>query len=128
VATAATSYISVTGNSQPITIGSTTTSTTNGTAFSSTKVGSSVSETFTITNTGTAGLSVGSLWTSGTNASDFSISLQPGTWVLPGQSTTFTVKFTPAAAGSRSAVIDFYENESSPSVLFTFAVSGVATS
>ncbi|HEX4144305.1 MAG TPA: choice-of-anchor D domain-containing protein [Pirellulales bacterium] len=126
-ATAAASYISVTGNGQPIALGSTTTSTTNGTAYGSTKVGSSLSETFTITNTGTAGLSVGSLWVSGTNAADFKITVQPGTYVLPGKTTTFTVKFTPTAAGTRSAVIDFYENESSPSVLFTFAVSGTAT-
>jgi hypothetical protein len=91
-------------------------------------VGSSSSETYTITNTGTAGLSVGSLWVSGTNAGDFKVTTQPGTWVLPGQTTTFTVQFTPTATGARSATINFYENEGgSANTLFTFAVSGVAT-
>jgi hypothetical protein len=128
VATAATSYSTVTGGGQPITIGSTTTSTSNDTAFPSTLVGSSSSETYTITNTGTSGLSVGGLWVSGTNAGDFSVTTQPGTWVLPGQTTTFTVKFTPTATGTRSATINFYENEGgSANTLFTFAVSGVAT-
>ncbi|HEX4143612.1 MAG TPA: choice-of-anchor D domain-containing protein, partial [Pirellulales bacterium] len=129
VATSASpSYSTVTGNGQSIVLGSTTTSSANGTAFNSTLVGSSVSVTYTITNTGTSGLSVGSLWISGSNASDFKVATQPGTWVLPGQTTTFTLQFTPTATGSRTATINFYENESSPNTLFTFAVSGVGTS
>ena len=126
--TALTSYSTVTGNNQAIANGSTTTSASNDTAFPSTAVGSSSSETYTITNTGTAGLSVGSVWVSGTNAGDFKVTTQPGTWVLPGQTTTFTVEFTPTATGTRSAAINFYENEGgSANTLFTFAVSGVAT-
>ena len=129
VVAATTSYIAVTGGGQPITIGSTTTSASNDTAFPSTVVGSSSSETYTITNTGTSGLSVGSLWVSGTNAGDFSIKTQPGTWVLAGQTTTFSVQFTPTATGTRSAVINFYENEGgSANTQFTFAVGGVANS
>jgi hypothetical protein len=123
--TAPASYIAVTSNGQPVAIGSTTTSATNNTAFGTATVGATVTETYTITNTGTSGLSVGSLWISGTNTSDFKVTVQPGTWVLPGQTTTFTVQFTPTATGSRSAIINFYENESSPNELFTFAVSGV---
>ena len=56
-----TPQISVSGNSQPIADGSTMTSTTNDTAFGSTLLNTSLSETYTITNSGTAPLTVGNV-------------------------------------------------------------------
>ena len=119
--------IAVSGNSQPISDGSTTPSATNDTAFGSTPLGSSISETYTITNSGTAALSVGTVSIGGTNAGDFKITAQPSASVAVGGSTTFTVQFTPTAAGTRTATVSFSENDPTANSPFIFAVSGLAT-
>ena len=45
-----------------------------------------------------------------------------------GSSTTFTIKYNPAAAGTSTATISFTENDPTTTSPFTFAVSGVASS
>ncbi len=123
-----TAHIGVTGNSQPISDGATTTSATNDTAFGSTPLGgASLSETYTITNSGTAPLAVGTVTIGGTNASDFTVTSQPAGSVAVGGSTTFIVQFTPTAGGTRTATISFAENDPTTTTPFTFAISGVAT-
>lgn len=67
---------------------------------------SSVAKTFTIKNTGTGSLSVGTITKDGDNPGDFAVN-QTGTSssVNPDGNTNFTVTFSPGAAGARSAVI-----------------------
>ena len=115
--------ISVTGDSQSISDGATTSSTVNATAFGNTALGTSTSETFTIANSGSAALTVGSVSATG----DFKVTSQPSTSVAANGSTTFTVQFTPTASGTQSGTISFSENDTTTTSPFTFAVSGVGT-
>jgi cyclophilin family peptidyl-prolyl cis-trans isomerase len=119
--------IAVTGNSQSITDGSTTPSTTNDTAFGSTAMGSTISQTYTITNSGAATLTLGTVTIAGTNTSDFTVTTPPATSLAAGGVTTFTVQFAPTAVGTRTATISFAENDTTTASPFTFAVNGVAT-
>src|SRR6185437_12541285 len=94
-------HIGVTGAGQPIADGSATSSAANGTAFGSTALGGSpLSETYTITNSGTAALTLGTVTIGGANAGDFSITSQPSGSVAAGGTTTFTVQFAPTAGGT----------------------------
>ena len=117
--------IAVTGAGQAIGDGSTTASAANDTSFGSTTLGSPVSETYTITNSGNAALTLGQVSIGGTNASDFTVTSQPATSVAPGGSTTFTVQFSPTAVGTRTATVSFSEDDTTTTSPFTFAVSGV---
>src|SRR5690349_7296554 len=65
----------------------------------------------TVTNTGSANLVLSAAAVTGTNASDFSFS--PSTFprtVTPGANTTFTIVFTPASPGPRSATFTLTDN------------------
>ncbi|WP_107851571.1 DUF4347 domain-containing protein [Oceanimonas marisflavi] len=120
--------ITVTGNGTDIADGDTTPSNTDHTDFGSTEVSSgSVSRTFTINNTGTAELALGSVVISGANAADFSVTSQPTTSIAAGGSTTFTVSFDPAAAGIRTAALSVSTNDSDENP-FNFSISGTGTS
>ena len=103
--------IGVTGNGQSIVDGSATTSAANDTAFGSTLLGTSLSETYTITNSGTAALTLGTVSIGGANAGDFTVTSQPAGSVAAGGSTTFTVQFAPTAGGTRNATVSFTEND-----------------
>ena len=117
--------IAVTGAGQSVGDGSTTASAANDTSFGSTAVGSPISETYTIANSGNAALTLGQVSIGGSNASDFTVTSQPGTSVAAGSSTTFTVQFSPTAVGTRTATVSFSEDDSSATSPFTFAISGV---
>ena len=80
--------------------------------FASTAVGgSSAAQTFTIQSTGTGNLAALALSITGANPADFSVSALGATTVAPNGTTTFTVTFSPTAAGSRSAVINIASND-----------------
>ncbi|MCX6865715.1 MAG: choice-of-anchor D domain-containing protein, partial [Verrucomicrobia bacterium] len=88
---------------------------TNGSAsinFGSIDIGSaSGAFTFTVRNLGTTDLSGLLVSKNGTNSGDFTVA-NPGTTNLtPGTSTTFTVTFTPGAAGTRTAAIHLASND-----------------
>jgi uncharacterized membrane protein len=119
-------HVVVTGNSQAIVNGSTTPSPENDTAFGNTVPGATLIEIYTITNSGTAPLSVGPVLIVGPDAADFTVETQPGNSVAVGGSTTFVVWFTPTTAGTLSATISFTTNDSSQPSPFTFAINGVA--
>jgi hypothetical protein len=93
--------------------------------FGSVNVGQpSAAQTVTVTNSGTAALSLGALATSGAQAADFALGNDTcsGQSVVPSGNCTFDVTFTPTAAGSRLAQVNIPSNApSSPDVL---AVSG----
>ena len=81
-------------------------------SFASTAVGTSSSaQTFTVKNTGTGNLTALALNVTGANPGDFSVSALGATTVAPNATTTFTVTFSPTAAGSRSAVVNIASND-----------------
>jgi len=119
--------INVTGNGVTITDGDTTPSTSDHTDFGSVDVASgTVTRTFTIQNTGTAALSVGSVTVSGTHAADFTVTVQPATSVAAGGSTTFQVRFDPSATGTRSASLSFSNGDANENP-YNFSVQGTGT-
>ena len=121
------------GPSQNVTItsGATTFQTANGTELGQSIINSgSSTNTFTINNTGSAALNLSTITMTGTNGSgfgDFTIVNTPTTPVTAATgTTTFSVKFTPTAAGSRTAVITIPSDDpTNPS--YTFTVHGTGT-
>jgi regulation of enolase protein 1 (concanavalin A-like superfamily)/dienelactone hydrolase len=123
--------IAVSGNSTDITSGDTTPATGDSTDFGEAEQNVSaaaVEKTYTITNSGTGALTLGSnaVSLSGANASDFSVTAQPATSIAVGSSTTFTVKFSPTARGTRTATVSLANDDGNESP-FTFAVQGTGT-
>jgi len=79
--------------------------------FGTANVGSPASLTFSIKNTGTASLTGLGITTDGTNPAEFAVTSNPQAPVSgPSGTTSFTVTFTPAATGSRSAAIHLANN------------------
>lgn len=81
-------------------------------SFGSVPVGSSVSQTVNISDSGSAAdVALWAVRVSGSDAGDFSISTpytipQEGVALWPGDSLNVTVTFTPSAAGARSATLE----------------------
>ena len=72
---------------------------------------SSAPKVFTITNTGTAALSVTGITVTGANNGEFVVSaFTPGN-VAPAASKTFSVTFTPSALGGRNAIVNIASND-----------------
>jgi Beta-propeller repeat/Abnormal spindle-like microcephaly-assoc'd, ASPM-SPD-2-Hydin len=71
--------------------------------FGSTTVGTSLVQSFTITDVGTVPLNVGSISLSGSNAADFSQINNCAATIAPAGFCTVTVTFTPSATGARFA-------------------------
>ncbi len=129
-------YVVITWNNQNITFegngtniadNDTTTSTADDTDFGNVYVFSgSATNTFTITNTGGATLNLSGLVIGGTNASDFTVVSNPAATVLPGGTTTVSIKFDPAASGTRTATLSINTNVSGKNP-FNFSISGTGT-
>ncbi|HPB24178.1 MAG TPA: choice-of-anchor D domain-containing protein [Bacteroidales bacterium] len=107
--------IDIQGNSVSIADGDATPSASDWTDFGSAVVTTgSVDRTFTILNTGVAGLNLTGtpkVAISGTNAADFSVTGTPTSPVSAGGSTTFTVHFVPTAVGVRTATLTIANND-----------------
>lgn len=73
-------------------------------------IGASVSQTFTLRNTGTATLTLSGGTIDGANGGDFVLGTLPATLAVGG-STTFTVTLTPAALGVRMATLHITSND-----------------
>ncbi len=88
---------------------------------------SSSPTTITVSNTGTANLTVSTVSIGGTNASDFSKSSDTctGATVPAGSSCTFAVSFSPSAVGSRSATVTVSSNAGNPTVALSGSGVGV---
>lgn len=84
------------------------------------------SRTFTIYNTGTGILNIGAISFSGINASEFSITVAPSGSVAAGDNTSFTVQFTPTAAGTRTAAISIINDDSNENP-YNFSLQGTGT-
>lgn len=112
--------IAVSYSGNDIISGSSTPASLIGTDFGSTPVaGGQVERTFTITNSGTAVLTVGTVSATG----DFSVAVQPSNNVGIGGSTTFIIRFDPTIQGSQTGVVSFINGDADESP-FTFDVAG----
>jgi gliding motility-associated-like protein len=89
--------------------------------FGTTPVGTPVVRTFTIRNTGTATLTVGTL--AALPAGFDLVGTFPTGTIAPGGSATFQLRLMAATAGSFSGTVSF-DNDDSDENPFTFAVSG----
>jgi uncharacterized delta-60 repeat protein len=84
-------------------------------AFGSVLTGSNASLAFTVRNLAAADLTGLGITLDGPNASDFTITASPSAPVAAGGSSTFTVRFAPAIAGTKSAVLHIASNDSDES-------------
>jgi hypothetical protein len=94
-------------------------------AFGTVNVGTGVTNTFTVTNSGSATLILSNVVATGANAGDFTaggITL-PASVVVDG-SVTFRVVFSPAAGCARSATLQITNNDASHNP-FTLVLAGV---
>jgi CSLREA domain-containing protein len=84
----------------------------------------SAAKTFYIKNVGAADLTLGAITKDGTNSTDFTVDAtsMSGT-VTPGNSTAFTITFTPGTAGLRNAAIHIANNDSNENP-FDIALAG----
>jgi len=123
--------IDVKGNGVSIVNGDVTPSTTDYTDFGSAVSGSgTVTRTFTIANTGVDPLNLSGtpkVAVSGSNAGDFTVTTQPTSPVTASGSTTFQVRFSPSATGTRSATLTI-ANDDSDEGTYTFAIQGTGAS
>lgn len=125
--------IYVYGNGNDVIKGSTTTSTTNLTDFGPVAINTGVKQrTFVISNFSGSNVYFGPVTLSGADSGLFSIAAVPsGNAVTTGNSTAFTINFTPTSAGTKNAVVTFrtYTNVGlttpvAVDPIFTFAISG----
>jgi|GEM_PF-5780164 len=107
--------VAVSGNGQNIVDGDSTPSTTDGTDFGTSAA--AVDRTFTVTNAGSATLTLSGL----TVPSGFSIVNGLSSSLAPGASDTFTVRFL--ATGNASGLVSFANNDSNENP-FNFSVVG----
>lgn len=114
----------VTGNTQPIISGSTTTSFVNHTFFDNLNINTgTLDRIFTIKNPGNVALTIGALTISGPNAADFSVITAPPASLAIAGTTTFTIRFDPSAVGLRTATVSIINNDPNENP-YTFAISG----
>ncbi|WP_019499612.1 choice-of-anchor D domain-containing protein [Pseudanabaena sp. PCC 6802] len=109
------------GTTDNITDGDTTPSTTDGTDYGSTPLGTAITRTFTIANTGTSDLNLttGSI----TVPAGYTIATLPSATVAPGASTTIEVQLTATAAGTFAGDIAI-PNDDSDENPYNFAITG----
>ncbi|MCX6865478.1 MAG: choice-of-anchor D domain-containing protein, partial [Verrucomicrobia bacterium] len=93
-------------------------------AFGSVAPANNSNKTFTIKNTGNADLTGLGITIDGPNAADFSVTASPTAPVTgPTGSTTFTVRFAPAAAGAKTAALHIASNDANENP-FDIALTG----
>ena len=119
--------MAVLGNGVEIADGDTTPSLADYTDFGSAAPGGgTVVRTFTITNSGPDPLTLSGnpkVAVSGSQAADFTVTLQPATPVAASGSTTFQVTFAPTATGLRSAIL-YITNDVAAKNPYDFAIQG----
>jgi gliding motility-associated-like protein len=115
--------INVQGNSTNIVLGDASPTTGDHTDFGT---GATLSRTFTIQNTGTGTLTLGSnaVTITGTNAADYSVNTQPATTVASSGSTTFIIDFASAVTSARTAEIHINSDDIHESDYF-FAITAI---
>jgi centrosomal CEP192-like protein len=87
----------------------------------------SPAQTVTLSNTGTATLSISRIAITGTNSGDFGESNNCGTSVAAGAQCTINVTFTPTAAGTRTATLSVSDNASASPQTVSLTGTGQTT-
>ena len=118
--------ISVAGNALCIVTGDITPSATDNTDFGMTNVSTTVDKTFVITNNGGATLNITAVNLTGVDAGSFLILSAPAASVLPGDTTSFVVRFAPTTSGTKNATVQVSNNTPSGEAVYTYAVTGLA--
>jgi hypothetical protein len=120
--------ITVQGLGRTIAYKDSTPSTADGTYFGTPVLGQSVTDTFTILNTGTAPLvltGTAPVTVQGSQAADFRVAQPAVKQIAPGGSVEFSVTFVPQTVGKRATNVYITSNSASyPS--FRFTISGTA--
>jgi hypothetical protein len=117
--------IIVLGNGVTVPAGDTTPSAVDGTQFGAINRGGQQSRTFTITNSGLGSLVLSGdplVIVEGAQASDFTVTTLPVSPVPPGGSAAFSIRFAPAASGTRDATVVLTNNAGAP---YQFAIQGI---
>jgi len=123
-----TSEMSISGNSVIISDGDSSPSLSDSTQYGDVDITSgSKLITYTISNTGNASLTIGSISFSGTNAADFSVTTSPASPVSTSSNTTFVVQFDPSSIGLRHATISIVNNDPNENP-YSFDIQGNGTS
>ncbi len=87
--------------------------------------GASVTVSYVIRNTGTAAMSVGAWSITGTDASDFSVSIPPASTIAAAGSSRFQITFAPTTIGNKSATFSVINNDPDENP-YNFALAGTA--
>ena len=109
-----------------VTNGMTSVSAAAGTDFGATTIVAPIERTFTITNSGTYALELTNatpVTVTGAHAADFSVISQPSASVAAGGSATFTARFLPQGAGTRTATVSIGNTDPQRDP-YTFALQG----
>ncbi|PBQ34391.1 hypothetical protein CNR22_22300 [Sphingobacteriaceae bacterium] len=114
--------INLKGNTVNIVNGNMTPSTSDHTNFGFIGLGSVLSRTFVIQNTGTASLTISSYNITGANATSFTITTNPTASVVASGSTAIVVSFSASTLGARNALLTINNNDCDESV-YTFSIS-----
>jgi len=119
--------INIQGNATSIVDGDTTPSLTDWSDFGSLDASlGTIIKTFTIQNTGSSTLTIGTISLSGANASEFSITTNPSATVSAFSSTTFVITFNPSNIGTKTASITIVNNDSNENP-YDFDIQGTGT-
>jgi len=120
--------MNVKGNSVTIPSGTATTSTADGTDFGSTALNTTITKTFTIENTGTADLVLTSPAVLLATASSPFLVTQPSvSTITPGSSTTFSVSFNSASAGTFTNSLLIGSNDTNVASTYDFAIKAIVS-
>ncbi|RYZ56040.1 MAG: HYR domain-containing protein [Sphingobacteriales bacterium] len=115
--------INLNGNGNTIYAGATATSVSDHTDLGSVTLGSAVSKTYTIENTGTGSLNVSGLNLSGVNATSFAVSGITFPMSIPsGGSTSFDVAFAATSTGAKHATVHVISNDCDEAT-YSFAIT-----
>ncbi len=90
--------------------------------FGTVLIGSSVTESFTVSNSGSGSLTISNVSLAGPGLAATGVSA--GTTLAAGQSTTLTVTFTPAAAGTSTGSVTFTSNAADASLALGLTGTG----
>ncbi|WP_299224448.1 choice-of-anchor D domain-containing protein [uncultured Psychroserpens sp.] len=119
--------IEITGNGTIIADGDTTPSAADDTDFGSIAMPGSTPTTFTINNIGNQPLNLTSLpfnvIIGGANPGDFLVTTYPASTINAGNSSNFTITFTPSAAGLRTATVTIANDDSNENP-YNFSIQG----
>jgi hypothetical protein len=116
--------INLIGNLISIVDGDTTPSVSDNTDFGTVSIDAgSTLVTYTIQNTGTGNMNIGSVLISGANASDFIITSYPTPTIAGGGSTTLVISFSPATLGIKTATITIINDDANENP-YDFSITG----